>query len=86
MTLVNPHDSAQGEGTLASDVAFKVTLHYPRTRRTAKTRSRALTPAAAETFRGLTSRLKETIRSIHTGRTDTDRTVLVKISAPGPMR
>jgi hypothetical protein len=46
-------------------------------RRDAKTRSRALTPAAVQTFRGTTSRLKETIRSIIMGSTDTDRTVQI---------
>ena len=36
---------------------------------------RALTPAAVQTFRGVISRPKETIRSIRTGSTDIDRTV-----------
>ena len=42
-------------------------------RRVAKTRSRAPTPVAIETFRGVTSILTETIRSTRTGHTDTDR-------------
>ena len=52
---------------------FKVGGGSVNFRRDAKTRSRAPTPAAVETFRGVTSILKETIRSTRTGHTDTDR-------------
>ena len=46
-------------------------VNFPRD---AKTRSRALTPAASDTVREVTSRLKGTTRRNRMGHTDTDRT------------
>ena len=48
-------------------------VNFPRD---AKTQSHALTPAAADTVRGVTSRLKGTTRRNRMGHTDTEWTVL----------